>query len=59
MAKTKVDSAREEVKKHANRIEIAKKAVTIAETKKHLQADTTTTWSEERPQDFLQGAELP
>jgi multidrug resistance efflux pump len=39
MANTKVNSAREEVKKHGNRVEIAKKAVTIAESKKTLQAN--------------------
>jgi multidrug resistance efflux pump len=39
LAHTKVNSAREEVKKHGNRIEMAKKAVTIAESKKSLQAN--------------------
>jgi membrane fusion protein, multidrug efflux system len=39
MANTKVLSAREEVKKHTNRVEIAKKDVTIGETKKSLLAN--------------------
>jgi multidrug resistance efflux pump len=38
MANTKVNSAREEVKKHGNRLEMAKKAIMIAETKKNLEA---------------------